>query len=68
MVNTKLYYTRCRTLGLTQTGVAREIGINRSSLYRKVHNDENLTALQILDLMDVLELENPVPILLCRDC
>jgi plasmid maintenance system antidote protein VapI len=68
MVNTKLYMERCRSLGLKQPAIARAADIDRSSLHRKVHNKENLTAEQILNLMEVLELDNPVPILLCRDC
>ena len=68
MVNTVKYYRRCRDLGLTQTGVARTIGVDRSSLYRKVHNDENLTVNQVIALMDVLELKNPTSILLCKSC
>ena len=68
MVNTRLYLERCKSLGLKQPAVAKSAGIDRSSLHRKVHNDERLTPEQILNLMDVLELENPVPILLCRGC
>lgn len=67
MVSTDLYIARCKELGLKQPTIAKEVGIERGSLHRKVHNKENLTPTQILKLMDILDLDNPCPILLARD-
>lgn len=67
MVRTDLYLERCKELGLKQPYIAKQIGIERGSLHRKIHNKENLTPRQILELMDMLQLDNPCPILLARD-
>lgn len=70
MVNTKLYLERCQSLGLRQGKIARAIGIHRASLYRKVRNKETVTAEQVMNLSDVLQLspEEAFEILLCREC
>ena len=68
MINTQLYLERCKSLGLKQSVVARRLGIHRASLYRKVRNKEAINGEQILDMCDILQLDTPMGILLCREC
>lgn len=44
--------------GLNVESVAEKIGIDRSSLYRKLNNSENISCGEAIRIMDVLDLSD----------
>lgn len=45
--------------GITSKEVAKILGINESTLYRKINSEGNFTRKEIKILIDTLELKNP---------
>lgn len=48
--------------GKTVGDVANELGMNESTLYRKISNDGNFTRQEIQDLIRILKIKNPFEI------
>ena len=48
--------------GKTQRDLARELGINESTLYRKIAAGGDFSRKEINDIVQILDIDDPVPI------
>lgn len=53
--------------GMTSKELAEKLGINESTLYRKVNNDGNFTRDEINKIIEILRIENPQDIFFAKE-
>lgn len=53
-------------VGITSKKLADELGINESTLYRKINADGNFTRDEISQLVSILRIDNPQDIFFCQ--
>lgn len=52
--------------GINAKELSKAIGINESTLYRKMNNDGDFSRQEINKIIEVLEIENPMDIFFAR--
>lgn len=62
MFNKRKFMAQLALNGMTQRDLARELGINESTLYRKIIADGDFSRKEINMIVEILKIEDPVPI------
>lgn len=67
MFNEKLFKAQMVLQGLNVTELAGKMGINASTLYRKIKADGDFSRSEINQMIDILHIENPQEIFFAQE-
>ncbi len=65
MFNKKLFKSKLALKGVTMKMLADVLGIDESTLYRKVNNDGSFTRQEMNKIIDFLEMDEPMEVFFC---
>lgn len=69
MFDKKRFKAQMILAGVTMKDLAEELGVDESTMYRKINLDGNFTREQINKLVQVLKIDTPMDIFFCpRTC
>jgi DNA invertase Pin-like site-specific DNA recombinase len=67
MFDKKRFKAQVVLSGKTYQEIAKELGVDQSTLYRKINADGNFTRSEINALIDILDIENPQDIFFAQE-
>lgn len=59
MFDKKRFAAQMALCGMTQAELAKKLGINESTLYRKLNNDGNFSRKEINQIIEILDIDSP---------